>query len=62
MDIATVIVHFGKPRHGYFEINVRNGEAGRLLIVEAGIQRVQRRCRKNQMRISRYIDEIVVVF
>ena len=32
MDIATVIVHFGKPRHGYFKINVRNGKAGRLLI------------------------------
>ena len=26
-----LIVHFGKPRHGYFEINVRNGKAGRLL-------------------------------
>ena len=32
IDIATVIVHFGKPRHSYFEINVRNGKAGRLLI------------------------------
>ena len=26
-----LIVHFGKPRHSYFEINVRNGKAGRLL-------------------------------
>ena len=26
-----LIVHFGNPRHGYFEINVRNGKAGRLL-------------------------------
>ena len=27
-----LIVHFSKPRHGYFEINVRNGKAGRLFI------------------------------
>ena len=27
-----LIVHFGKLRHGYFEINVRNGKAGRLLM------------------------------
>ena len=27
-----LIVHFGKPCYGYFEINVRNGKAGRLLI------------------------------
>ena len=27
-----LIIHFGKPRHGYFEINIRNGKAGRLLI------------------------------
>ena len=26
-----LIVHFGNPRHGYFEINVRNRKAGRLL-------------------------------
>ena len=27
-----LIVHFGNLRHGYFEINVRNGKAGRLLM------------------------------
>ena len=27
-----LIVHFSKPRYGYFEINVRNGKAGRLFI------------------------------
>ena len=27
-----LIVYFGKLYHGYFEINVRNGKAGRLLI------------------------------
>ena len=27
-----LIVYFGKPRHGYFEINVRNGKAGRHLM------------------------------
>ena len=27
-----LIVHFGKLRHSYFEINVRNGKAGKLLI------------------------------
>ena len=27
-----LIVHFGNPRHGYFEINVRNGKAGGLLM------------------------------
>jgi len=27
-----LIVYFGKPRHGYFKINIRNGKAGRLLI------------------------------
>jgi len=27
-----LIVHFGKLYHGYFEINVRNRKAGRLLM------------------------------
>ena len=27
-----LIVHFGKLCHGYFEINVRNRKAGRLLM------------------------------
>ena len=27
-----LIVHFGNLRHGYFEINVRNRKAGRLLM------------------------------
>jgi len=27
-----LIVHFGKPHHGYFKINVRNGKVGRLFI------------------------------
>ena len=27
-----LIVYFGKLRHGYFEINVRNRKAGRLLM------------------------------
>jgi len=26
-----LIIHFGNLRHDYFEINVRNGKAGRLL-------------------------------
>jgi len=27
-----LIAHFGKPRYGYFKINVRNGKAGRLFM------------------------------
>ena len=27
-----LIVHFGKPRYGYFEINIRNRKVGRLFI------------------------------
>ena len=31
VGVDMLIVHFSKPRHGYFEINVRNRKAGRLL-------------------------------
>ena len=30
--LLAQIVHFGKLRHGYFEINIRNGKVGGLLI------------------------------